>query len=201
MTASTISDEPDQFVGGLIGGDEVSRKKVRPEKQWPSEPKTHANKAPRTSGVDSYVHGKASARLNSKCDAMVDAKEHTGENLSRSLLELVPQHSNNTNMAIQTALRDSEDAEVLYSFDNKGPSPGNKGREVDLGGLVDLAEKKWVSAQTDKIVKGEYEVLDSEGEPTVIKNGKKRSPKHSPKQKAQIVAKVVDAEDDDYELV
>jgi hypothetical protein len=201
MSPAIPSTESHQFEGELAGGDEVSRTKLRPAKQWPSEPKTHANRSPRTSGVDSYVHGKASSRLSSKCDAIVDAKEHTGENLSRSLLELLPQHSNNTNSAIQTALRDSEDAEILYSFDNRGPSPGAKGREVDLGGLVDSAEKKWVSAQTDKIVKGEYEVLDLEGEPTVIKSGKKRSPKNSPKQKAQVVAKVVDAEDEDYELV
>jgi len=66
---------------------------------------------------------------------------------------------------------------------------------------VDLAEKKWVSEQTDKIVKGEYEVLDLEGEPTMIKTKKGKSPKNSPKQKAQVVAKVVDAEDEDYELV
>jgi len=188
------------FEGQLVGGDEVSRQKVRPVKQWPSEPKSHANKAPRSGGVDTWAHGKASARLSHKCDAIVDAKEHSGEKLSRSLLELMPQHSNNVDSAIQTALCDSADGEILYSFDNKGPSPSNKGRAVDLGGLLDLAEKKWVAEQTDKIVKGEYEVLDLEGEPTVIKGKKGRSPKHSPKQKAQVVAKVV-VEDEDYELV
>jgi len=185
----------------LIGGDEISRQKVRPAKQWNSEAKSHANKAPRSGGVDTWAHGKASARLNQKCDAMVDAKEHSGEKLSRSLLELLPQHSNNTDSAIQTALQNSADGDILYSFDNKGPSPSDKGRAVDLGGLVDLAEKKWVSEQTDKIVKGEYEVLDLEGEPTMIKTKKGKSPKNSPKQKAQVVAKVVDAEDEDYELV
>jgi hypothetical protein len=91
------------------------------------------------------------------------------------------------------------DAEVLYSFDNRGPSPGDKGRTVDLGGLVELAEQKWVSEQTERIVKGEYEVLDNEGEKTVLTKGKKRG---SPKQRAtpMVVKSVVD-EDDGFELI
>ena len=91
------------------------------------------------------------------------------------------------------------DSEVLYSFDNKGPSPGDKGRTVDLGGLVELAEQKWVSEQTERIVKGEYEVLDNAGETTVISKGKKRG---SPKQKATpAVVKSVAEEDDGFELI
>lgn len=80
-----------------------------------------------------------------------------------------------------------------------------KGRAVDLSGLVDLAEKKWVAEQTDRIVKGEYEVLDADGETTVLPSakGKKRG---SPKQKAvkntPAVGQGVDIDEDDgFELI
>lgn len=56
-----------------------------------------------------------------------------------------------------------------------------------------------MSEQTEKIVRGEYEVLDGEGETTSLKKGKK-----SPKQKAvkNEPALLKDAEDDDgFELV
>jgi hypothetical protein len=125
----------------------------------------------------------------------------TVNTLSKSLLELLPQHANNTQSPIQTMIRtnSASDAEILYSFDNKGPSPGDKGRAVDLGGLVELAEQKWASEQTDRIVKGEYEVLDNEGEKTVIHKGKKRG---SPKQRSTpVVVKSVVDEDDGFELI
>lgn len=58
------------------------------------------------------------------------------------------------------SLRGDGDEGVLYSFDNK-KSPG---QEVALGGLVDMAEKKWRAKETDRIVKMEYAVVDLEGE-------------------------------------
>jgi len=132
----------------------------------------------------------------------MESNDHTTSPLSNSLLELLPQHVNNTNSAIQTLIRTSSsasEADILYSFDNKGPSPGGNGRNVDLGGLVELAEKKWVSEQTERIVKGEYEVLDNKGEKTVISKGKKKG---SPKQQATpVVVKSVADEDDGYELI
>jgi hypothetical protein len=91
------------------------------------------------------------------------------------------------------------DAEILYSFDQVGPSPNTSGRKVGLEGLVDKAEQKWMSDQTEKIVRGEYEVLDVEGETTVLKKGKR-----SPKQKAikNQPAMVKDVEEDDgFELI
>lgn len=100
-------------------------------------------------------------------------------------MDLIPQHANNTQSPIQIAIRESAaaaDAEILYSFDNKGPSPGQKGRNVHLGGLLDIAEQKWANEQVDRIVKGEYEVLDIKGDTTVIST--KSKGKRSPKQKA-----------------
>lgn len=86
----------------------------------------------------------------------------------------------------------------MYSFDNvKGP-----GRKVELEGLVEKAEKKWREQGTEAIVKGEYEVLDGEGESVVINN--KAKGKRSPKQKSQTVAAVKSAEGDDddgFELI
>jgi len=86
----------------------------------------------------------------------------------------------------------------LYSFDNKGKSPGVKGREVDLGGLVELAEKKWAAEQTDRILKGEYEVIDSSGESVVVGKKGKKSPKSRAKE-----MEIKNAGDDDegFELI
>ena len=156
--------------------------------------KSHANKNPKP-------NGNYSPRAAHKVSAVVESNDHTASPLSKSLLELLPQHINNTNSPIHTLIRtnSTSDAEILYSFDNKGPSPGNKGRTVDLGGLVELAEQKWASEQTERIVKGEYEVLDNKGEKTVISKGKKKG---SPKQQATpVVVKSVADEDDGYELI
>ncbi|CAL3967987.1 hypothetical protein PZA11_006963 [Diplocarpon coronariae] len=183
--------------------------RVRPNKQWsqlPSEPKSHANKNPKPCG--SYD---GRSRLAHKAEAVLEAKDHTSATLSKSLLDLLPQHSNNTESAIHMALRESAgaaDAEILYSFDNKGPSPGNQGRKVDLGGLVDRAERRFLSEQTDKIVKGEYEVLDNDGETTVIRRGGKGG-KKSPKQAAikpappsqPTTTETSNLDEDDFELV
>jgi len=86
---------------------------------------------------------------------------------------------------------------VLYSFDNK-VTPG---KAVDLGGLVELAEQKWKSEQTEKIVKGEYEVLDGEGEVMAFGGGKRGKGK-SPKQKAKmdVIINTVD-DDEGFELI
>jgi len=177
----------------------LAKEKVRPMKQWSQtshEPKSHANKTPKPNG--NYTQ----SRTAHKVSAVVESNDHTTSPLSKSLLELLPQHANNTKSAIQTLIRTSSsasEAEILYSFDNKGPSPGNKGRKVELGGLVELAEKKWVSEQTERIVKGEYEVLDNEGKKTVISKGKKKG---SPKQRATpVVVKSVVEEDDGFELI
>lgn len=207
----------------LIGGSNDSqREKVRPRKQWSqvyetppsrlyfregkliktfhrtSDYKSHANKNPRSSSNSGYYFGSAAGRLDRKVDAKVEANDSTS-NLSKSLLELLPQHANNTNSTIHTALRDANaDAGVLYSFDSRGASPGSS---VALGGLVERAEKKWLSEQTDRILRGEYEVLDADGETTVLKgaNGKKKSPKQ--KAARVIQAKDVEDEDDGFELV
>jgi len=175
----------------------LPKDKVRPMKQFSSAHlhKSHANKNPKPSGNGGFT------RAGHKVSAVVEANDHISSPLSKSLLELLPQHVNNTNSPIQTLIRTNSttDDEILYSFDNKGPSPGNNGRTVDLGGLVDLAEQKWASEQTERIVKGEYEVLNNEGEKTVLTKGKKRG---SPKQRAtpMVVKSVVD-EDDGFELI
>jgi len=188
---------------GLVGGSERQREIVRPRKQWSqvnTDHKLHANKVPKPHGHYDQ------ARLAHKADALVDANDHTTSTLSKSLLELLPQHANNAQSPIQTAIRIAADAEILYSFDNKGQSPGAAGRNVDLGGLVELAEQKWVAEQTEKIIKGEYEVLDNEGEATVFASSKKK--RSSPKQKASIMKsepsniKGLDADEDDgFELI
>jgi hypothetical protein len=63
-----------------------------------------------------------------------------------------------------------------------------------------MAEKKWVMEQTEKMVKGEYEVLDDEGAITFLTRKKK---KDSPKQKAakNAAKDVLVQEDDGFELI
>ena len=202
-----------------MGRDQALKEKVRPGKpltyvssQHASKgnanscshhiEKSHANKTPKptlsAAPFDSVNH-----RMVRKVDAaQIDANEHMSSPLSNSLLELLPQHANNTTTSVQTAIRDQESG-VLYSYDNSGASPGVKGRAVGLDSLVEMAEKKWVLEQTEKMVKGEYEVLDAQGETTVLstKKGKK-----SPKQKAvksmpAVVKNVEVEEDDEFELI
>lgn len=179
----------------FTSGSEAQRAKVRPMKQWSLPSKSHANKVPKPHG-----HYDQARQLH-KIDALVDANDHTSSVLSKSLLELLPQHANNMNSPIQTAARD---ADILYSFDNKGPSPSAAGRKVDLGNLVEIAEQKWVADQTEKIIKGEYEVLDNYGETAMLPSKKKNK---SPKQKATIlksepstVKSLVD-DGEDFELI
>ncbi|KAI9050535.1 hypothetical protein LZ554_005696 [Drepanopeziza brunnea f. sp. 'monogermtubi'] len=192
----------DPVTDEIVASNESQKIRVRPHKQWSQmsgEHKSHANKPPKPYG--SYD---GRSRLAHKNAAIVEAKE-SGSNLSKSLLELLPTHSNNTESAIQIALRESAafgQADILYSFDNKGPSPGDKGRPVDLGGLVDLAEQRFRSDQTDRIVKGEYEVLDHDGETTVIGRGKgRKSPKHKAAKRVVRASNSTVMEDDDFEFI
>ena len=166
--------------------------------------KSNANKAPKQYGGSWKGMELNRGNVARKIHATIDVNEHNAAPLSKSLLGILPQHVNNTDSAIRTAIRDSAsavDGDILYSFDNKGPSPGSTGRNIDLGGLVDLAEKKWANDQIEKIVNGEYEVLDDQGEITVLKKGKR-----SPKQKAAKVTPAIPktfgkAEDDGFELI
>lgn len=202
----------------LNGSEVVQKVKVRPMKQWSqmyvpppsplqasflttthssSDHKSHANKTPKPFGH--YDH----ARLAHKADALIDVNDHTNSSLSRSLLDLLPEHTQQPQSTIKIALRESAiaaESGVLYSFDNKGPSPGDKGRKVDLGGLVELAEQKFISQQTEKIVKSEYELIDREGEKEVLKKKGKRSPKQRATKAVPVVEDAVE-EDDGFTLV
>lgn len=69
---------------------------------------------------------------------------------------------------------------------------------LELGGLVEHAEKKWENIQTERIVKDEYEVLDHEGETTVLSKAKgKRRTTVTP----ALGDPGPDEPDDDFELI
>lgn len=153
-----------------------------------SDAKPRANVTPKHNGTGIYDYGKAIGRIARTNDAHFEARDDI---LSRSLLELVPDSARRESSAITMA-----DAETFYSFDNKGASPNEYGRTVGLEGLVERAEKKWVSEQTEKIIRGEYEVLDAEGEITSFKKGKK-----SPKQKANKTQPAHVEDEDGFELI
>lgn len=86
------------------------------------------------------------------------------------------------------------DAGVTYSFDHaRGPTKGSQILNVALAKAVEKFEER----ETVKLVKSEYELLDSEGEavppsPEKKRKGKKVAGEH---------AVVVPAEDEDYEFV
>ena len=117
----------------------------------------------------------ASGRTARKTDALVEAAEGS---MSRSLLELLPEGRDGGNGADG----------VVYSFDAE-TSPK---LEVGLDKLIEGAEERYRSKETDKLVRKEYEILDEAGE--TVKIGKR-----SPKIKA--VNKVIVLDEEDYELV
>ncbi|KAF5878212.1 uncharacterized protein Bfra_000377 [Botrytis fragariae] len=156
------------------------KEKVRPQKLWSQvgssdrHYRNSSNAPSKPSGSPSYNHGlTSSSRIARKIGAHVEAADKTSNPLSRSLLDLLPTHYNNTSPSIATAIMNTGDEGVLYSFD-RTDTPSNR---VDLGGLVDLAEQRWVNEQTEKIVRGEYEVLDAEGETVLQRQRGRKSPR------------------------
>lgn len=86
-----------------------------------------------------------------------------GGTILESKDEEFPSARRNHNLsASNSALSESADSSILYSFEDQGKSPNENGREVGLDKLVDRAEEEWDSGQTDRMVK-EYEVLDRKG--------------------------------------
>jgi hypothetical protein len=78
------------------------------------------------------------------------------------------------------------DAEIAYSFDaTRGPSQGSQ----ILGIALAKAVERFENNATDKLVKEEYEVLNSDGEPVLSKGPKKGSKQAASK------------DDDEYEFV
>ena len=84
------------------------------------------------------------------------------------------------------------DAGVMYSFDAaRGPSQGSQIFNTALAKAVEKFEEK----ETVKLVKDEYDILDSEGESVVL------TPVKKGKGKAKAEPVVVLDADDDYEFV
>ncbi|KAI9641023.1 hypothetical protein NHQ30_010451 [Ciborinia camelliae] len=200
----------------IISSEEASKgkEKVRPQKlssqvffsgNTDRHLRNHSNTTPKPFGTPSYQHGPvSSSRIARKIDAHIEAADNSSHPLSKSLLELLPTHYNNDSPSIVTAIMNSGDEGVLYSFDIQD-TPNNR---VDLGGLVDLAEQKWANEQTEKIVRGEYEVLDAEGETILQRQRGRKSPRSKALSRTpgetKAKAKAVEAEpldDDGFELI
>lgn len=136
-----------------------------------------------------------------------DAWDTASSPLSRSLLDLLPVHMNNISGAVNMMgstpadAAISPDVGVFYSFDRR-EAPG---KPVELGDLVERAERRWEEERVEKMVRGEWEVLDGKGERVRLggKSGKRHTTRphgttgSSEKDKSQPVLLV----DDDYELV
>lgn len=84
------------------------------------------------------------------------------------------------------------DVGIMYSFDApRGPSHGSEILNVALAKAVEKFEER----EMDKLVKDEYDIIDSEGESIGL------SPVKNGKGKAKIESLVVPDEDEDYEFV
>ncbi|KAB8302957.1 hypothetical protein EYC80_006272 [Monilinia laxa] len=185
------------------------KEKVRPQKLWSQVGNTdrhlrnHSNTSPKPFGSSAYSHGPvSSSRIARKVDAHIEAADHASHPLSKSLLDLLPTHYNNTSPSIATAFMNAGDEDVLYSFDRRD-TPDSR---VDLGGLVELAEQKWANEQTEKIIRGEYEVLDAEGETILQRHRGRKSPRSTAlsRTRGEIKTKAEEVEpleDDGFELI
>jgi len=164
----------------LLGGSEGLVTKMRPEKQISqivSPHRSYGNTTPKPTPGRACYHNHGNTRaLSRNHSARVEAFESLGSPPSKSLLELLPTHVNNPTGAVSLVGSDntlaSPDAGVFYSFERK-EAPGGP---VDLGDLVERAERRWEGQKTERLVRGEWEVLDQEGESVRLK-GKRGSPK------------------------
>jgi len=87
---------------------------------------------------------------------------------------------------IEPSAAPEPDAEIAYSYDaSRGPSQGSQ----ILGFALARAVERFENNATDKLVKDEYEVLNSDGEPVITQACKKGSKHNASK------------DDDEYEFV
>jgi hypothetical protein len=105
--------------------------------------------------------------------------------LSRSLTDLLP-------ASPLRSRNGSLDTTIYYNYD----APSAPRKAVGLDQLVERAEREFVSRETDKIVRDEYEILDESGE---VKTFTKKGKKGSPRQRAEIVVR--EEEEDDWEQI
>lgn len=130
---------------------------------YPHKYKSHGNKTKAPKLRNLFPAGNT-GRLHRKVDAALESND-----------EIALAESKNTDLPTPfTMLIESADSEILYSFDKEGRSPNENGTEVGLDSLVDRAEEKWESRQTERMVK-EYEILNSIGETERLRRRKCRS--------------------------
>jgi len=74
---------------------------------------------------------------------------------------------------LEPVITQEPDAQVAYSFDaDRSP---NKGSQI-LGVALDQAVERFENKETERILKDEYLVLDSDGEPVAGQTGKLTKP-------------------------
>lgn len=190
----------------LIGASEIQQQKVRPDKRWAdrqrqvsyisdapphilmiynSPSKSHRNVTKIDS--DAYLMGAATGRIHRKLGALEEIS-FTNPSLSQSLMDILPVSAR--------AGRDAPvDAGVIYSFDAK-TSPHNG---IALDGLVEKAERDFLSKEVEKMVRDEYEYLDVSGDSIIVgtgSSGSKKAKRQERKMKEQKPQLLVEEEDD-----
>lgn len=133
--------------------------------------------------VASLAHGAKLARKRDMLDAPTDFKDIAND------IESSSSHSSDCD---ECSPAPAPDAGIMYSFDAPhGPSQGGEILNVALAKAVQKFEEK----ETARLVKDEYDIIDSEGESIGLLPVKKG------KGKAKLDVLVVPDEDDEYEFV
>ncbi|KAI1004460.1 hypothetical protein K3495_g3752 [Podosphaera aphanis] len=180
----------------LIGGIGRLNIKSHPGKARVS---TAKSKKPAKSGWSaSKTHG----RNTSKTSLNTDFPEDSTSQLSKSLLDLLPLQSNlhTSNISTVTAECVRVESKIQRNSDSN-PFPVEKGLIIHLDELVDQAEKTWEEKMTERIVEGEYEVLDAQGEKTVLSRKGKKNLKAKYIECKGETPSISPDEDDGFELV
>lgn len=133
--------------------------------------------------VASLAHGAKLARKRDLLDGPTDFKDISDD---------IESSSSHSSECEECSPDPAPDAEIMYSFDApRGPSHGSEILNVALAKAVQRFEEK----ETARIVKDEYDIIDSEGESIGL------SPVKKNKGKAKLEALGAPEEDDDYEFV
>ncbi|KAF2167112.1 hypothetical protein M409DRAFT_66176 [Zasmidium cellare ATCC 36951] len=158
--------------------DGVGRAPGKPRPYRPSETEYNLKRREEKSAVASLAHGTKIARKHDMLEGTAMTDDSSGSNSD--------EYDETPSPPV--------DAGVTYSFDHaRGPTKGSQILNVALAKAVEKFEER----ETVKLVKSEYELLDSEGEAVTPSPAKKRKGKKAAAEQAVVVP----TEDEDYEFV
>ncbi|KAF2487662.1 hypothetical protein BDY17DRAFT_320187 [Neohortaea acidophila] len=154
-----------------------------PRPSHPSETYFNARRRDAKGAVASLAHGTKIARKH-------DIRESTANAVSDDSSSNSSSDHDDSHKASSSP---PSETEIMYSFDAaRGPSRGSEILNVALAKAVEKFEER----ETAKLVKNEYDVIDSEGESVGLSSTGKRG-----KGKGKALSVPLVDEDEDYEFV